>query len=113
MRRVEEQYGKDPARDRLASTGHALQGAVAYRAGRFEQAARHLEWALHKAPPNETVEPLFFLAMAYRQLGRAAEAQQTLARAVQEQEKLQGKQTSGWPRFELQALRREADGRIR
>jgi WD40 repeat protein/tetratricopeptide (TPR) repeat protein/tRNA A-37 threonylcarbamoyl transferase component Bud32 len=115
LRRVEEQYGKAPRDEDLAPLGHAVLGAVCFRAGDFDRAARHLERATTGDARGATDEALFFLAMTYHQLNRPEQARQALSRAVQGLEKLvcerdDERATSMWSaHFEMQALRREAE----
>ncbi len=66
-------------------------GAVLYRAGRLEQAAKRLveaEAAFKnaKAPRTSIVYTQLFLAMTYKRLGHDDEAKQCLARAVRTME---------------------------
>jgi tetratricopeptide (TPR) repeat protein len=115
VRRVEEQYGKAPRDDQLAPLGHALLGAVCFRAGRLDRAAHHLERATAGGARGEANEALLFLAMTYHRLNRPTEARQALARAVQGLEKVLPEQDAGpaaslrSARFELKALRREVE----
>jgi WD40 repeat protein/serine/threonine protein kinase len=95
-------------------------GAVLYRAGRFEEAARRLteaETAFQQAPSTQSsiVYNWLFQAMAQHRLGHAAEAASWLQKAVQEIDKpssatARDTATNSWNRrLTLRLLRREAE----
>jgi WD40 repeat protein len=85
-------------------------GAVLYRAGRFKEAATHLEEAIKLHGKGGAVGTWLFLAMVRQRLGEKEAARTTLTKAVADFEKaLPGDPASWDKRVELQLLRREAE----
>jgi hypothetical protein len=96
-----------------------LRGALAYRAGRFEEAVALLQRSLQAEPaPGKSVVNWLWLAMANSRLGRADEARQWLNKATMwmdqqrdgwsaDVEQAGGPDLAGW--LEANVLRREAE----
>ena len=107
LRAAEKAFGPKPDSDQLNTLG-----AILYRAGRFEDAAKRLDEAVavrDKATPKNDLRlasDRFLLAMAHARLGHAGEARELLGQAVANL----GRVKDGPPdRREVELLRREAE----
>jgi WD40 repeat protein/tRNA A-37 threonylcarbamoyl transferase component Bud32/tetratricopeptide (TPR) repeat protein len=110
-------------------TGHAMLysytntlGAVLYRAGRHQEAAKRLEEAVKLHGKGGTVGDWVFLAMAHHQLGKTGEARRWLDKVASELKRppnplaglLKSQPAESWiARTELQLLGRQAEALIR
>ncbi len=109
---AEKDLGADPTDFRLTALG-----AVLYRAGRFEEAARRLneaEAAFKKKAQLSTIAFIWlFRAMAEERLGHAQQARQCLGKAIGEIEKPPAEGATDprpWnQRLTLRLLRTEAE----
>lgn len=103
---------------------HHLQntrGAVLYRAGRFEDAAKQLEEAVADHWKGGTPWDWFFLAMAHHRLGNTSDAQEWLDKAVawmnedhSQSSEDESRPELGWDQqLELEILRQEAESLVK
>jgi WD40 repeat protein/Flp pilus assembly protein TadD len=98
------------------------QGAVLYRAGRFDAAIERLGIAIKTYGERGTIWDWLFLAMAHSRLGHTDEARQWLAKSVQWLEQPDDVKTADYPdlfpltwtrRLEIQILRGEAEALLK
>jgi WD40 repeat protein/tetratricopeptide (TPR) repeat protein len=91
-------------------------GAALYRAGQFESAVRHLNVSVKSG--ESLGSDLLFLALAQHRLGRAEEAKQLLARAVQRIDQglaagsFDGRRLTWQDKLQALIIRREAEALI-
>jgi Flp pilus assembly protein TadD len=90
-------------RHRFLST----RGAVLYRAGRFEEAAKVLREAMSLQPDTSDFQDWLFLALAEHRLGHADAAKGAAARA-----RAVPKPNTGWDRAEVELLAAELDAAL-
>jgi tetratricopeptide (TPR) repeat protein len=86
------------------------RGAVLYRAGRFEEAARVLRQAMSLHPDGGVFEDWLFLALAEHRLGHAKDAMEAASRARALIPK--SKAGSAWDKAEVELLADELDAAL-
>jgi WD40 repeat protein/tetratricopeptide (TPR) repeat protein len=100
----------------IAPASTRVLGAALYRAGQLESAVRHLNDSVKSG--KSLCNDLLFMAMAQHRLGRADEANQLLARAVQRIDQaldagtFDGRPVTWENKLQAMILRREAEARI-
>jgi Flp pilus assembly protein TadD len=88
-------------------------GALLYRAGRFEEAAKRLDEAITVSAQGPSPRNWLYLAMAHHHLGHRDEARRWLAKAVRWIDSPACASLPWQSRLELHLLRREAERLIR
>jgi tetratricopeptide (TPR) repeat protein len=101
------------AKDQIRQTRHVFlntRGAVLFRAGRFEEAARTLREGMEVAPQDVAFQDWQFLALAEHSLGHAdaAKVAAVKARAARRE----ASAGSVWDRVEVDLLAAELDAAI-
>ncbi len=66
----------------IATLDLQILGAATYRAGRFDEAARHLDEGIKAQGKGGDLRDWLFLAMAHQRLGDAVEARRWLDKAI-------------------------------
>ena len=113
-RLVEIEKGVKPALLELVRTERQrflrTRGAVLFRAGRLEEAAKVLRQAISLHPDGGTFEDWLFLALAEHRLGHTKDATEAASRARALIPK--AKSGSAWERAEVEVLADELDATL-